>query len=168
MTDPTTDLDPAFSDESATPVPWERAREQLELAEIFWLTTVRPDGRPHVTPLIALWQDGAMHFCTGPQERKAKNLEHNPSVVLTTGTSAYSEGTDLVIEGRAVRVTDAARLQSLAAGWERKYGKDWHFDVLDGAFTADGVRQAYVFEVAPVKAFGFSKGQPFGQTRWRF
>ncbi len=29
-------------------------------------STVRPDGRPHVTPLLAVWADDALHFCTGP------------------------------------------------------------------------------------------------------
>ncbi len=47
----------------------------LEASEIFWLSTVRRDGRPHVTPLPAMWLDGALHFCTGPEEQKAKNLE---------------------------------------------------------------------------------------------
>jgi hypothetical protein len=28
--------------------------------------------------------------------------------------------------------------------------------------------EAWVFEVAPTKVFGFGKGQPFSQTRWRF
>lgn len=168
MTTPITNLDTSFSGDDATAVPWEQAVGLLEEARIFWLTTVRADGRPHVTPLIALWQDGAMHFCTGPAEQKARNLEHNPNVVLVTGTNAYNEGVDLVIEGQAVRITDEDRLRRLAEGWEGKYGKEWHFDVREGAFTADGVRQALVFEVAPVKAFGFSKGEPFGQTRWRF
>jgi hypothetical protein len=34
---------------------------------------VRADGRPHVTPLISVLVDGALHFCTGATEQKAKN-----------------------------------------------------------------------------------------------
>ena len=49
----------------------------LERAELYWLTTVRADGRPHVTPLIAVTADGAVHFCTGLREQKARNLEHS-------------------------------------------------------------------------------------------
>jgi hypothetical protein len=33
-------------------------------AEVHWLSTVRPDGRPHVAPLIAVWVDDALVFCT--------------------------------------------------------------------------------------------------------
>ncbi len=62
---PQTDVDKRFSSENAMPVPWDDARQQLEAAEIFWLSTVRPAGCPHVTPLIAVWLDNALHFCTG-------------------------------------------------------------------------------------------------------
>jgi hypothetical protein len=54
-------------------------------------STVRPDGRPHVTPLIAVWHAGALWFATGPEERKARNLAENPSCVLTPGRSDLVE-----------------------------------------------------------------------------
>ena len=70
----------------------------------------RPDGRPHVTPLIAVWHAEALWFATRPEERKAKNLTENPSCVLTTGRSDLVEGAlDLMIEGRAEQVTDDGR-----------------------------------------------------------
>ena len=47
----------------------------------------RGDGRPHVTPLPAVWSDGALHFCTGPTEQKGVNLAANPACVLTTGNT---------------------------------------------------------------------------------
>ena len=72
--EPTTELDPRYSSEGASPLPWAEGRRRIEEAGIFWIATVRPDGRPHVTPLISVWLDGAAYFCTGPQERKARNL----------------------------------------------------------------------------------------------
>ena len=48
------------------------AQAVLEKAEMFWLSTVRRGGRPHVVPLPAMWLDGALHFCTGPQEQEAR------------------------------------------------------------------------------------------------
>ena len=164
--EPITELDQAFSDENASPTPWPEAEHHLAKAEIFWLSTVRPDGRPHVTPLIAAWHDGALHFCTGATERKAKNIAANPACILTTGCNTYGQGLDLVVEGEAVRVTDDARLQHLADAREAKYGSAWHFTVQDGAFHHSG-GDALVFHVAPKTAFGFGKGA-FSQTRWRF
>ncbi|WP_093801145.1 pyridoxamine 5'-phosphate oxidase family protein [Streptomyces sp. Wb2n-11] len=166
--EPQSRLDPRYSDEGATAASWSDAVARLEQAELFWLTTVRPDGRPHVTPLLAVRQDDALYFCTGPAERKAKNLAANRNVVLTTGRNTLHEGIDLVVEGEAVRETDEPRLRRLAEAYETKYGPDWHFDVRDGAFQgAGGGDRALVFRVAPSTAFGFGKGV-YSQTRWLF
>jgi hypothetical protein len=51
--DPVAELEPRFSSDDATAIPWSEAFRALGSAEIYWLTTVRPDGHPHVTPLIA-------------------------------------------------------------------------------------------------------------------
>jgi nitroimidazol reductase NimA-like FMN-containing flavoprotein (pyridoxamine 5'-phosphate oxidase superfamily) len=99
----------AFSSANATPTEWSQAREELASAEVYWLSTVRPDGRPHVTPLLGIWLEGALYFCTGPEERKAKNLSENRHCVLTTGQSTL-DGLDLVIEGTAERVSDRTEL----------------------------------------------------------
>lgn len=109
-----------------------------------------------------------MHFCTGPAERKARNLATNPEVVVTTGTDTLHQGFDVVAEGRADRVTDEARLTRPAELWEAKYGADWHFEVRAGAFADAAGGRAEVFEVVPRTAFGFGKGEPYSQTRWRF
>lgn len=165
---PITELDPTFSSPDATATPWEKARRQLERAEIFWLSTVRPDGRPHVTPLISVWVDEALFFCTGPTERKARNLERNRHCVLTTGCNGIDEGMDIVVEGDAVRTTDGPTLQRAADALALKYGEPFVFTVRDGGFWSDDGGEALVFEVRPMKAFGFGKGDAFSQTRWRF
>lgn len=165
---PLAEVDPRYSDEGATPTRWDDARRRLAAAELFWISTVRPDGRPHVTPLLAVWLDEALHFCTGPQERKARNIALNPACVLTTGRNTFTEpGEDFVVEGKAVRITREAVLQRLARAWETKYGAEWHFDVREGTFRHSGDIEAHVFRVAPVKAFGFRRGEA-AQTRWRF
>lgn len=165
---PETALDSRYSGEDAAARPWAEAVALLEGAELYWVSTVRPDGRPHVTPLIGLWSNGALHFCTGPSERKARNLATNPEVVLTTGTNTLEEGFDVVVEGRAARVTDEGRLIALAEAWEEKYGAEWHFGVTDGMFSNGAGGRALVFAVTPRTAFGFAKGDPYGQTRWSF
>jgi nitroimidazol reductase NimA-like FMN-containing flavoprotein (pyridoxamine 5'-phosphate oxidase superfamily) len=164
---PTTELDARFSSANASPTPWEDGRRQLEDASVFWLSTVRSDGRPHVTPLIAVWLDGALHFCTGPSEQKAKNLARNPHCILLTGSNAYDDGLDVVVEGDAVQVTDETKLRLLAEAYVSKYGEDWRFDVRDGAFFSREGGTAPVYAVAPAKALGFAKGD-YAQTRWRF
>jgi hypothetical protein len=167
-TEPTAELDARFSSDGARPTPWADVRGALERAEIFWITTIRSDGRPHMTPLIAVWFEGAMCFCTGPGEQKAKNLGRDPQCVLTTGTSKWDEGLDVVVEGNAERITDDARLVRLAKAYDDKYGSAWHFEAHDGAFYgAGGDGEGWVFAVAPTAVFAFAKGD-FAQTHYRF
>jgi nitroimidazol reductase NimA-like FMN-containing flavoprotein (pyridoxamine 5'-phosphate oxidase superfamily) len=166
---PVTDLDPRYSSSGATATAWADADERLEQAEIYWLSTVRPDGRPHVTPLVAVWLDGVLYFSTGEEERKARNLARNSYCAVTTGCNALNaEGLDLVVEGQAERVRDTAMLQRIADAYESKYGRDWRYTVGDEALVGAQGNIALVFEVAPTTAFGFGKGKTFSQTRWRF
>jgi general stress protein 26 len=164
---PVTTLGADFSSPDAIPIPWESAVPLLEEAQVYWLSTVRPDSRPHVTPLIGLWFDDAFHFCTGESERKAKNLAQNPHVVVTTGVNRIDEGLDIVLEGATERLTDAATLQQIADRYVDKYDS-WRFTVGDGVLIGEPGNEALVFRVTPETVFGFAKGEPFSQTRWQF
>ena len=165
--EPVTEQDVRFGDPESPPTPWPEALRVLEDAELFWISTVRSDGRPHVTPLPAVWHRGRLHFCTGAEEQKAVNLARNPHVALTTGANRWKEGLDLVVEGTAVRVTDDATLRDLADLWRSKYQGDWDFAVAQGLFRHGDGGSAVVFEVAPSKVLAFEKGR-FAQTRFRF
>ncbi|NEE03399.1 pyridoxamine 5'-phosphate oxidase family protein [Phytoactinopolyspora halotolerans] len=167
-TEPETTLDTRFSEDIAQATPWAHTRRRLQDAELFWISTVRPDGRPHVTPLLAVWADETLYFCTGPEERKALNLAHNPHVAFTTGTNTQDGEPDVVLEGTAVRVTDDGTLRRLADAWVAKYGEGWRFDVHDGGFHhSSGAGHAWVFGIRANAAFAFAKS-PYGQTRYRF
>jgi Pyridoxamine 5'-phosphate oxidase len=163
----TTELDSRFSGGDAKPTPWIDAQRALTDARIYWITTVRHDLRPHVTPLIGLWIDDTFVFCTGPGEQKAKNIVDNSNCAVITGCNTYGEGLDIVVEGNAARVVEEVRLLELARAFETKYGSEWRFEVRDAAFHHEG-GEAWVYEVVPAKALGFEKGDPPGQTRWRF
>jgi hypothetical protein len=63
MTDPVSSrLDTRFSNPGAVATGGDETLRALEQAELFWVTTVRSDGRPRTTPLVAVWSDGALHF----------------------------------------------------------------------------------------------------------
>ncbi len=168
-------IDPRYGDPSATPPPWTDIERLLADAQLYWIITVRADGRPHAVPLVGIWQDGAFAFCTGPEEQKQRNLDVNAHVAVTTGSSGangWNTGKDVVVEGTAVRVTEADALAELAAGWFAKYGDDWKFAVRgqefvelsdSGGSTEGG---AWVYRVAPSKVIAFGDGH--GQTTYRF
>jgi pyridoxine/pyridoxamine 5'-phosphate oxidase len=81
-------------------LPFSWAEERLAKSRNLWVHTTFPDGRPHAMPLWAVWVDGRVMFSTGRESRKAKNLAHDPHVVVTT-----EDGNEAVIvEGTAARV----------------------------------------------------------------
>lgn len=156
-----------FSSPDAQATPWASALAVLVDAKVFWLSTVRADGRPHVTPLVAAWSLGAVCFTTGGQERKVRNLEHNPRCVLTTGTNDLT-GVDVVIEGVASVVGERSAREQAVADFERKYGSHltspegaWYR--LDEVVIAGDVR---LYRVAPTVGFAFGKLPTSSQTRY--
>ncbi len=161
----------------APEIPWSRVLESLSSItqgpgtggpdrHTFWLATVRPDGRPHVMPLGALWLDGRFYFNAGPDTRKAKNLAANPHCTLSVATNAF----DIVIEGTAEKVTDEATLQQVAAAYA---AQGWQPTVRDGALYAEfsapaaGPPPWEVYELKPEQVFGLGTAEPYGATRWR-
>jgi general stress protein 26 len=164
-TEPAAELNEGFSEPGAAARPWAEVAEVLSKAEMFWLSTVRRDGRPHVTPLPAIWLDGTLHFCAGSHEQKAKNLQANARCVLAAGANQFRAGLDVVVEGTAARVSDPAQLQRLAALWKSKL--DWDFEVTDGGFRDPAGRLGLVFGVTPAKILAFGKS-PYTQTRYSF
>lgn len=151
------------------PIPWSRALEQLDARfdGTCWLATTRPDGRPHVAGIGALWLDGKFYFVTGAGTRKGRNLAKNLGCVI----SVSLKGLDLAVEGSAVRVTDDATLRRLA---KRYADQGWPATVSDGAFTAPysapsaGPPPWDLYVMTPITAFGVASAEPTGATRWRF
>lgn len=149
--------------------PWETARQIVETAPAtYWLATVRPDGRPHVMPILAVWVNGMLFFTAGQGTRKARNLVLNSHCVV----AVEQEPLDLVIEGSARKTRDDETLRRVAERYATVY--DWHVTVRDGAFhDTEGAPTAGpppydVYEVTPRTAFGLPVGVSFGPTRWHF
>lgn len=168
-------IDPRYGDATATPPPWDAIERLLADAQLYWIITVRADGRPHAVPLVGVWHDGAFAFCTGSEEQKQRNLDANNRVAVTTGSTGaggWGNGKDVVLEGTAERVTDADALHALAAAWSDKYGDDWRFEVRGQEFVelsdsgGGGSGGAWVYRVRPVKVLAF--GDSHGQTAYRF
>jgi general stress protein 26 len=166
---PTTTFDRQFSDPAAVAVEWEDARAALAASEVLYVCTVRTDGRPHVTPVVGVWADDAIWFATGSLEQKFANLRHNPQVVVMSASREWERDLDVVVEGQAARVIDDAVLDGIAGAFADRWDGRWRYIARDGALRdPDGSGEAMVFKITPSKAFAHSKGDPFGQTRYRF
>jgi pimeloyl-ACP methyl ester carboxylesterase len=150
-----------------TATAWAEAASRLAAAHEYWLATARPDGRPHLVPVLAVWVDGTLHFAAGPSTRKGRNLARDARCVL----SARQHELDLVVEGVATRVVDEAALRRVADEYAAKYA--WPVTVRDAAFDAEGAPSAgpppyHIYELKPAVAFGFPTDEMFSPTRWEF
>jgi nitroimidazol reductase NimA-like FMN-containing flavoprotein (pyridoxamine 5'-phosphate oxidase superfamily) len=156
-----------LSTEDVRPPTWREAQVRLEDAQFYWLATTRPDGRPHLMPVLAVWLDGSLHFSAAPSSRKSRNLAHGNHCTLAVD----SDDLHLVVEGTAAKVSNTARLERLAELYATKYG--WEATVHGGAFYADGAPTAgpppyEVYEVESTTVFAFGTDESFGAARWRF
>ena len=95
--------------------------EHLRTDPVVWLSTIRPDGRPHVVPVWFLWDGSAIHFYSKPGAQKVRNLRHNPSAMLAVGEPDEEfdveliEGAADVLEEPTASIMPGEHLQKYAA-----------------------------------------------------
>jgi PPOX class probable F420-dependent enzyme len=137
---------------------WEEARRRLTTARNFWLATVRPDGRPHLMPVWAVWHEDALWFSSSLGSRKIRNLLAEPRCSLSTEDGNHP----VVVEGRAEIVTDLDRIAAFLAASNAKYQVDYGLDFLNPAVNA-------TVRVEPDWAFALDE-ETFttSPTRWNF
>jgi len=153
------------------PIPWSRALKALESfggpEHRAFLATTRPDGRPHLAGVGALWDQGKVYIVSGEETRKSRNLAGNRACAVSMSLPEM----DLVVEGRAARVTDDLTLQRLAGRYAES---GWPARVENGAFTYDysapsaGPPPWNLYGITPTTIFGVMAAEPGGATRWRF
>lgn len=135
-------------------LPWQHAEDRLARSRNYWICTARPDGRPHSIPVWGMWVEGALYFGTARASRKGRNLAHRPDVSIH-----LESGDDVVIlEGRAVEVTDEEILKKLDAACRKKYK-------MPLMIVPEGV----IFGVRPRVALAWTeKDFPNNATCWEF
>lgn len=139
-------------------LPWSWAEERLQAAPIYWVGTVRPDGRPHVTPIWGVWLDSAFWMEGGPNTRRFRNLGQNPAAVVTV-----ERGNDaIIVEGEAELVTDLGPdLVERLLGAYRKYVPTHGYEAHPDNWRAG------IWRVTPTKVLAWSNF-PADTTRWTF
>jgi len=165
----------------AEPMDWSRITERLDggFSQVpgaggpdrhtCWLTTLNPDGSPHVTGVGGLWTDGAFWFETGRQTRKGRNLARDPRCVLSVALREF----DLVVDGDAVGIDDPAVVAAMARRWSAE-GWPVRVDETGSALTADYSAQSagpppwHVYRLTPRGATAVETVEPGRATRWRF
>lgn len=147
---------------------WAEAERRLNRGGYRWLATVRPDGAPHVMPVLAAWSESIVFVSSKDTTRKSRNLAADGRCVLTTDAGELH----LIVEGEARRVRDSATLERASNAFEAVYG--WpttvsgeQLDAEYGAPTSGGPPYG-IYAITPTKAFALPSEGTFMPTRWRF
>jgi len=141
-------------------LPWKWAEARLKKSRQFWIATTRPDRRPHVMVIWALWLDGKLYFSTGKTSRKARNLAANPNCIMCTEDSAEA----VILEGAVESERDVENIREIL----RLYGKKYKFDMSGMADDLLTLKEP-VFYLRPKVAFGlWEKKFSTTATRWLF
>lgn len=139
-------------------LPWRWALDRMHESHDFWIATVSPDRRPHLTPVWAVWDDGGLWFSASPGSRKMRNIRAGSAVAVST----EDPENPFVLEGTVEVVTETARLERFVAVVNVKYRTEYGLDF----FQPD---QTSVGKVVPDWAFGLIASDFEGSpTRWTF
>ena len=142
-----------ISESSEGLLPWIWAEERLRDSRNYWVATVRPDGRPHLMPVWAVWVSDALYFSTARTSTKARNLFANPNCSVSTEHGDEA----VIIEGAVIHEEDHSALRPAWDAYKAKY--DW------------GLEGESMFALRPKVAFAFiESAEQFSTaaTRWRF
>lgn len=145
-------------DSLAGTLPWSWAEQLLSDASIYWVASVGPGQRPHVTPIWGVWVDQAFWMEGGSSTRRFRNLAANPAAVVT-----IERGDDaLILDGDAELVSDLDA--TLVARLLEAYSKY----VSTHGYQAEAENwSAGIWRVRPRKVLGWSSF-PADTTRWTF
>ena len=107
------------------------AASRVSKARIGWLTTLRPDGSPHTTPVWFVFDEKSIWIATGHRNVKVANVRSDPRVSIAIDGSAAAP---LVAEGNAELMDVAATDRGVVAAFAEKYdGWDIGDESVDGA-----------------------------------
>jgi PPOX class probable F420-dependent enzyme len=140
-------------------ISWGWVDRQLRATRSLWVSTTRPDGRPHAAPVWFTWDGRTLYFATDEHAQKARNVEHMPWVVIHAG-----DGDDVIIlEGRAEVVTESDELRKIDAARAEKY-----VDPKSGARDTILTEGTVVYRVRPQRIMAWMYGDMAVRTDWAF
>jgi PPOX class probable F420-dependent enzyme len=110
---------PAMDQDRVAPA--DRIDRMLWSETVVWLSTVCPDGRPHLVPIWFSWDGETVLIASKPHAKKIANLRANPSVMLALGEPdddfdvGMVQGTAELVDAPAAEILPAAHLAKYRA-----------------------------------------------------
>jgi hypothetical protein len=136
-------------------LPWSHVNERMTQSMHYWICTVGPDGRPHVTPVDGVWLEEKLYFGGSSQTRRNRDLVNNSAATVHLDSSD-----DVVIlQGNAyLQTPDHDMAVQLVRASVAKYG----YAPSPEEYERSGVHVFHLLTVFAWKQF------PKDVTRWQF
>jgi nitroimidazol reductase NimA-like FMN-containing flavoprotein (pyridoxamine 5'-phosphate oxidase superfamily) len=138
-------------------IPWSDVDARLRALREIWVATVSPAGRPDAVPVWFWWDGTHVYFTCAARARKARNIAHQPEIVLHNGDGADS----IILKGRAERVGDADELERVDRAYRTKY-----VDPHSGARATVFVEDDLVYRIRPRLVMAWSYATMSTRTDW--
>lgn len=131
---------------------WDFVDESMATDQSYWVTTIRPNGMPHVRPTWGVWLGDTFYCGGGEQTRWVQNLATNSEIVV------HREDAEevVIIEGNAERIDHESSGETLIERVDTAYEEK--YDIRHGT---------PFFAVRPLTVFAWSD-YPTDATRWKF
>ena len=140
-------------------IPWSKIDHALRAFRSIWISTTRPDGRPHAVPVWYIWDGRNLYFISGRNLQKAKNLAHQAWIVVHAG-----DGDDVILlEGRAEIVTKREEMERIDDAYRAKY-----VDPGSGAQATIFEPEANLYGVHVKHVMAWEYGTVANRTDWNF
>jgi PPOX class probable F420-dependent enzyme len=93
--------------------------ERLRSDRMVWLTTVRPNGRPHTIPVWFLWEHATILIFSQVKTQKVRNLHQNHAVMLALDDT--KNGRDVVILEGTAELLERGEGREVLEAYSEKY-----------------------------------------------
>lgn len=140
-------------------IPWNKIDHWLHAFRSIWVSTTRPDGRPHAVPVWFIWDGRSLYFISGRRLQKSRNLARQPWIVVHAG-----DGDDVIIlEGTAEIVTNHPESERVDSAYRAKY-----VDPGSGAQATIFEPEADLYRVNVKHIMAWEYGTVANRTDWDF
>ena len=101
---------------------------RLDSERNLWLSTTRPNGKPHLIPIWFVWVDECFYLCTSDENTvKVRNLRANPRASV-----ALEDGNRPLIAECTARLLAKPFPESVVTAFAEKF--EWNIDS-DASYT---------------------------------
>jgi PPOX class probable F420-dependent enzyme len=124
--------------------------QRLQTEPMIWLSSVKPNGDPHMVPVWFLWDGNTVLIFSQPDTQKMRNLQHNSHVMLALDTA--EDGGDIVMLKGTAELDETANAEAAFPAYAQKYAQQ----LQSFGWTIESMAQSYskAIRVTPTKFLG--------------